>query len=80
VVTSDLTSMPETAGGAAVLVDPHDPCSIAQGMLDAVGASSRDLRARGLRRAGQFTWAATAEATLGVYRSVAEGRSRRRLG
>ena len=32
----------------------------------------------GLRRAGQFTWAATAAATLDVYREVAERRRQRR--
>ena len=78
VVTSDISAMPETAGGAAVLADPHDPGSLARAILDATGAAADGLRARGLRQARRFTWAATAEATLDVYREVAERRRQRR--
>ena len=52
----------------------RSPASI----LDATGARADGLRTQGLRRAQQFTWGATAEATLDVYREVAEGRQRRR--
>ena len=77
VVTSNVTAMPETAGGAAVLCDPHEPASIARAIVDAVGPSSSDLRQKGFRRAAQFTWAATASETLDVYREVAERRRNR---
>ena len=77
VVTSDTSAMPETAGGAAVLSDPKDPASIARAIVDAVGTRRDRLREAGLRRAGQFTWAATAAATLDVYREVAERRRHR---
>ncbi len=77
VVTSNVSAMPETAGGAAVLADPHDPASLARAILDATGSGADDLRTQGLRRAKQFTWGATAEATLDVYREVAELRRRR---
>jgi alpha-1,3-rhamnosyl/mannosyltransferase len=66
--------MPETAGGAAVLSDPGDPASIARAILQAVGPERDRLREAGLRRAGQFTWGATAASTLDVYREVAERR------
>ena len=78
VVTSDISAMPETAGGAAVLADPHDPASLARAILDGTGPGADALRTLGLRRAKQFTWGATAEATLNVYREVAELRRRRR--
>ena len=78
VVTSDTSSMPEIAGGAAILSDPKDPASIARGITDAVGPRKDRLRDEGLRRAGQFTWGATAAATLDVYREVAERRRKRR--
>ncbi len=78
VVTSDTSAMPETAGGAALLADPHDPGSIARAILDASGSAANALRARGLRRAQQFTWGATAAATLDVYREVAERRRQQR--
>jgi glycosyltransferase involved in cell wall biosynthesis len=74
VVTSDTSAMPETAGGAAVLSDPKDPASIARAIVDAVGPRQDRLRDQGLRRAGQFTWAATAASTLDVYREAAERR------
>ena len=74
VVTSDTSAMPETAGGAAVLSDPGDPASIARAILKAVGPEQDRLRDTGLRRAGQFTWGATAASTLDVYREVAERR------
>ena len=77
VVTSDTSAMPETAGGAAVLASPGDPASIARGILEAIEGRDR-LREAGLRRAGQFTWGATAAATLDVYREAAESRAARR--
>ena len=78
VVTSDTSAMPETAGGAAVLADPKDPASIARAIVEAAGPGRDRLRDDGLRRAGQFTWGATAAATLDVYREVAERRRNRR--
>jgi glycosyltransferase involved in cell wall biosynthesis len=77
VVTSDTSAMPETAGGAAVLVSPDGPASIARGILQAIEGRDR-LREAGLRRAGEFTWGATAAATLDVYREAAERRAAKR--
>jgi glycosyltransferase involved in cell wall biosynthesis len=70
VVTSDCSAMPETAGGAALLADPNDPQSIATALEAACGPESTLLRKLGLERAQDFTWAATAERTLEVYRQV----------
>jgi glycosyltransferase involved in cell wall biosynthesis len=74
VVTSDTSAMPETAGGAAILCNPGDPASIARAIVAATGPGRDRLRDAGLRRAGQFTWGATATSTLDVYREVAERR------
>lgn len=58
VITSDCTSLPEVAGGCAVLVDPASEEQIAAAMERVV--TDTDLRARlraaGLRRARDFTW------------------------
>ncbi len=70
VVTSNVTAMPETAGGAALLADPKDADSIADQIVKACGPEGERLRARGPERAGEFTWAATAARTLDVYREV----------
>ena len=51
VVTSDVSAMPETAGGAALLADPHDPASLARSIVEATGTGADSLRTRGLRRA-----------------------------
>jgi glycosyltransferase involved in cell wall biosynthesis len=78
VVTSNTTAMPETAGGAALLADPEDPESIAAAIVEACGPEGERLRTRGPVRAGEFTWTATAERTLEVYRAVHALRSGRR--
>jgi glycosyltransferase involved in cell wall biosynthesis len=78
VVTSDTSAMPETAGGAAVLSDPGEPGSIAQAILSAAAPERDHLREAGLKRAAQFSWSATAAATLDVYREAAERRRHRK--
>jgi glycosyltransferase involved in cell wall biosynthesis len=78
VVTSDISAMPETAGGAAVLSDPKDPATIARAIIEAAGPGRDHLRELGLKRAGEFTWAATAASTLDVYREATERRLHRR--
>ena len=69
VLTSDRSSLPEVAGGAALLVDPADVPAIAKGLVELV--SDRALRGRlaadGRRRAARFTWQATAAATWAAY-------------
>jgi glycosyltransferase involved in cell wall biosynthesis len=70
VVTSAGGATEETAAGAAVLVDPLDPASIAAGIEEAQ-ARAPELRALGLERARLFTWDAAARATADVYREAA---------
>jgi glycosyltransferase involved in cell wall biosynthesis len=70
VVTSAGGATEETAGGAAVLVDPNDVSSIAAGIVQAV-ARHDDLRALGVERAQAFSWERSARATADVYREVA---------
>jgi len=74
VVASHVSSIPEVVGEAAVLVDPLDPGSIAAGLARVLTEDGlcKDLRARGLERAGQFSWDATARAVQqAVARAVA---------
>ena len=78
VVTSNISAMPETAGGAAVLADPKEPASIAKAIIEAASPGRDRLRDLGLRRAAEFTWGATGASTLDVYREVALNRSKRR--
>jgi glycosyltransferase involved in cell wall biosynthesis len=80
VVTANVSSLPEVAGDAAELVDPHDVEQIAAAMrrvlMDATHAAR--LRNAGLRWARQFNWARTARETLSVYRLALGRRTVRR--
>ncbi|HEX9122332.1 MAG TPA: glycosyltransferase family 1 protein [Actinomycetota bacterium] len=74
VLTSNVSSLPEVAGEAAVLVDPHDDEAIAAGMRQLL--DDADLRERliaaGLARAAMFTWQETARRTAKVLHEAAE--------
>ena len=70
-VTSNIGSMVEVAGKAAILVDPYDADSIAEGILDAL-KNKEKLVKLGLKRAKQFSWEKTAKETLKVYNEVRE--------
>jgi glycosyltransferase involved in cell wall biosynthesis len=69
VVTSRGGATEEVAGGAAVLVDPLDPASIAAG-LDEADRRRDELRALGLVRVAEFTWDDVARRTVDVYRTA----------
>ncbi len=73
VVTSNVSSLPEIAGGAALLVDPHDTDAIAEGIRRAVNdeALRADLIARGLARAREFSWAQSVAKIHRIYMEVA---------
>ncbi|HKA05022.1 MAG TPA: glycosyltransferase family 1 protein [Acidimicrobiales bacterium] len=70
VVTSRGTATEEVAGGAAVLVDPTDVDSIADGIGKAL-ANSRGLISSGLARADELSWDHTAAATVAAYQEAA---------
>jgi glycosyltransferase involved in cell wall biosynthesis len=75
VVTSQSSSLPEVAGSAAILVDPHDADSLVDA-LDRVlfdDALRAELRAAGRERVRRFTWERAAHELVAAYRSVADG-------
>jgi glycosyltransferase involved in cell wall biosynthesis len=72
VLASSVTSLPEVAGDAALMVDPLDAGSIAHGMLrlmEEPGLRDGYIR-KGLERVKEFTWERTARETLAVYRKT----------
>jgi glycosyltransferase involved in cell wall biosynthesis len=70
VACSNTSSLPEVAGDAALLFDPHDESAIADALLRLLGDRTlcEQLRARGLARVAEFTWERTARLTLESYR------------
>jgi glycosyltransferase involved in cell wall biosynthesis len=66
VICSNVSSLPEVAGDAAVLVPPRDPAALAAAMVGVLNEPVRwqDLSERGLARAKSFTWARSAEIHL----------------
>jgi glycosyltransferase involved in cell wall biosynthesis len=81
VACSNASSLPEVAGEAALLFDPHNEAEIASAIewLLTDRAERERLRALGLERARQFSWERTARLTLESYRRAASGFSQRRL-
>ena len=75
VLTSGASATAEVAGGAAVLVDPHDTDAIRDGLRELLADPLlRDHFARrGLDRASQFSWARAADETHAVYERVLLG-------
>jgi glycosyltransferase involved in cell wall biosynthesis len=69
VVTSNVSSLPEVVGDAAVLVDPTDARAIAEGMAHVLADPNlrADLRRRGVEHARSFSWAAGAQAVRRIY-------------
>src|SRR5262249_56633405 len=75
VVTSRGGATEETAGGAAVLVDPSDAAAIAAGIEEA-GLRRGALVAAGLRRARSFSWDRSADAVESLWRELPGPRAR----
>ncbi len=73
VVTSNVSSLPEVAGDAAVLVDPYDVGSIVQGVQRVLTdpALAQQLRMKGLVRAREFSWERSVARTCELYKEVA---------
>jgi glycosyltransferase involved in cell wall biosynthesis len=72
VVTSNVSSLPEVAGDAAMLVDPYDVSSIVTGMRRVLSdpALADEMRRKGLVRARDFSWERSVARTHAIYRLV----------
>ncbi|MPY87183.1 MAG: glycosyltransferase [Luteitalea sp.] len=82
VIVSNGGALPEVAGDAAVVVDAGDEVALAEAMTELLTqpAQLEALRQRGISRARQFTWAASARAHRAAYEAAHErARARARL-
>lgn len=82
VVASNVSSLPEVVGDAAVIVNPENVFDIARGIREVL--LDEDLRRRlverGFEQVKRFSWERTAREVLEVYRQVAAPGVRRRAG
>ena len=72
VVTSNVSSLPEVTGDAAILVDPHSQDAIASGICRVLedNVFREELVTKGQARAKQFSWDRSIQHTLEIYRET----------
>jgi glycosyltransferase involved in cell wall biosynthesis len=72
VITSNVSSLPEVVGDAALLIDPHDPGAIAEAMRRVLMDSDlrEELRQKGLTRVRQFSWERSIRRVREIYGEV----------
>ena len=73
VIVSNVSSLPEVVGDAAMLIDPQQDEEITVALWRVLTDEKlwQSLRSKGLRRAASFSWRRAAEQTMAVYRRVA---------
>jgi glycosyltransferase involved in cell wall biosynthesis len=73
VVTSNVSSLPEVVGDAAVLVNPENVFDIARGIREVLldQPMREELIRRGHAQAARFSWERTAREVLEIYREAA---------
>jgi glycosyltransferase involved in cell wall biosynthesis len=76
VITSNVSSLPEVVGDAALLIDPRDAGSIAAAMARVLGDSALrdDLVRRGHERVRAFSWERSVARVREVYKEVGAAR------
>jgi glycosyltransferase involved in cell wall biosynthesis len=75
VVSSNTSSLPETAGEAAILIAPQDDQSWVNALNDISSNPHlrEELRQKGFRRVKDFSWDIAAQKTLAIYHEIYEG-------
>ena len=78
VITSDVSALPEIAGGAALLVDPRSESELREALARLLTSPSLrgELAERGRGNAARFTWEECARRSLQFFRDVAGERGR----
>jgi glycosyltransferase involved in cell wall biosynthesis len=74
VVTSNVSSLPEVVGDAALLVDPYEPEAIAQAMRQVLTDQTLrdDLVRKGLARVGLFSWERSVRRVRAIYEETVQ--------
>lgn len=73
VITGNSSSLPEVAGDAALLVDPHDTLALSRAMASLIREASlrQELRERGQAQCRKFAWRTAAAETLDLFAEAA---------
>jgi glycosyltransferase involved in cell wall biosynthesis len=74
VIVSNVASLPEVVGDAALLVDPHDVDELTFAMWRVLNDSNLryEMSEKGLKQANSFSWERAARETLAIYQQVFE--------
>lgn len=72
VLTSNVSSLPEVAGNAAITVNPYSEKEIYEASITILENESlrKEMQIKGTKRSNLFTWENTAFLTLGAYKEV----------
>jgi glycosyltransferase involved in cell wall biosynthesis len=75
VITSNVSSLPEVVGDAALMIDPYEPQAIAEAMYRVLTQPElrASLRTRGLARAREFSWERSIARVRQIYSEVMTG-------
>lgn len=75
VITSNISSLPEVVGDAALTVDPHDSAALAAAITRLIGDEKlrADLRQKGFARSQLYTWPKSAQKMLDIYEKLYNG-------
>jgi glycosyltransferase involved in cell wall biosynthesis len=75
VITSNVSSLPEVVGDAALMIDPYNPGAIADAMRRVLTepALAAGMRERGLARVAQFSWDRSVRRIREIYGEVLGG-------
>ena len=75
VITSNVSSLPEVVGEAALLIDPYDAAAIAAAMRRVLTEPdlAAGMRERGLARVGHFSWDRSVRRIRQIYEEVLQG-------
>jgi glycosyltransferase involved in cell wall biosynthesis len=75
VITSNISSLPEVVGDAALLVDPHKTNELANAIMRLLEDEQlrEELRQKGYQQAQRYTWKQAASKMLSIYQRLYEG-------
>jgi glycosyltransferase involved in cell wall biosynthesis len=73
VITSNVSSMPEVAGEAGMLIDPRSTTELAQAIKTVLTSTARqqEMKEKGRKLAGRFTWKNSAEQSAEFFARLA---------